>query len=178
MKLVVVLGMAIFLCTIPQRGELQKTLTSGWARAFSLEKNNESRLARYCGFIEGHFDIEVPGIWTEKGGFLSDGQIEVAFEITTIEGEQLRIIRSDPEPTIVYKGQSSNWTVELSDVMQRVLSGPWVLYAEAVTTEDKILVFGKCGRSVRFLRVLSRNTGETLGHIAFFLDSKENVGEK
>lgn len=177
MKLAIVFGMAIFFCTLPQRGELQKTLNSGWARAFSLEKNNECRLARYCGFLEGHFDIEVPGMWTEKGGFLSDGQIEVAFEETTIKGDQLRILRSDPEPTIVYKGQLSNWTVELSDLMKRVVSGTWVLYAEAVTTEDKIFVFGKCGRSVRFLRILSRNNGETLGHIAFFLESKENVGE-
>lgn len=178
MKLILATVLSLAFLFQQDDADLSKELRNAWERAFVQEELDDSKLARFFGFVEGRFGIEVPRVWTADYRGLAEGNIEIAFELQIDNSTYVRVSRTESEPKILFRDATCSWEKELADLTRRVIyTGPWVFYSEVIVTKDKVLVFGKCGRSIRFLRVLSRRNGNTLAHFSFSPNSKDNLGE-
>jgi hypothetical protein len=177
-----VLGNSLY-CNCDFRTEEFTTqeLHNAWKHVRQSEVDNQLRVARYTGYIEGRFMIKAPDVWKRRKGRVFEDYKQVIVDKEFDDRSKAKLtLSSDSEVGNLefFDSQNSeNWTHELSDIAPQVMFGPAVLHSDLTINDSYVFIFGQLS-SVFFLRVLNRADGKELLHFAFSNDSDENLGKR
>lgn len=168
------IAIAFIVLTIPNQAFANDivaidSIRNSWKRISQRESSWERRVARFTGFLEGRFNIELPDVWEQRKGRGFEDYKELVFDREFNDSCRIRLVLDDECYSVLSYNDTSaliKWKSEVPIPISCTVLGPHVLYADVGMTSELVFLIGQIGET-KFVRMLSRSDGKAVAHFTF-----------